>query len=116
MRAPGPAPRPCLRTSPGPDPWNPDPDPWSHPWSPPVGPDLNQVRAAATAKQGTKPFKLNPPKKGYGCSTPGLLFGPGPRRRTLPLTLTLTPTPTLTLNLTLTLTLTRNLTLTLLLP
>ena len=38
------------------------------------------MRAAATAKQGTKPFKLNPPKKGYGCSTPGLLFGPGPRK------------------------------------
>jgi len=42
--------------------------------------DGAEVRAAATAKMGTKPFKLNPPKKGYGCSTPGLLFGPGPKK------------------------------------
>jgi len=40
--------------------------------------DGREVREAATLKQGTKPFKLNPPKKGYGSSTPGLLFGPGP--------------------------------------
>lgn len=42
--------------------------------------DGKEVRAAAAAKMGTKPFKLNPPKKGYGCSTPGLLFGPGPKK------------------------------------
>lgn len=46
--------------------------------------DANARRAAAAEKMGTKPFKLNPPKKGYGASTPGLLFGPGPKKGEAP--------------------------------
>ena len=78
---PDPAPRTCT----------PYPHPQAFPASAPLEPEhppstprapleprlpiTAQVRAAAAAKMGTKPFKLNPPKKGYGCSTPGLLFG-----------------------------------------
>jgi len=46
--------------------------------------DGGEVRSAAAAKMGVKPFKLNPPKKGYGASTPGLLFGPGPKKGEMP--------------------------------
>jgi len=36
------------------------------------------IRANIAEKGNYPGFKLNPPKKGYGSSTPGLLFGPGP--------------------------------------
>ena len=38
------------------------------------------IRAAAAEKMAQRQMVCNPPKKGYGSSTPGLLFGPGPRK------------------------------------